>query len=113
MSALGESYDALQAQVEVYAEGDPVLADDGARLAEIERTIESIQNTFKRFDPLEMALAGCIVTIDHAGDLQIGRGYVKPDDRAALDRLRQGATKRPLCLRRNRTIPIPPLWLKS
>ncbi|MBY5770145.1 hypothetical protein HFN63_08485 [Rhizobium leguminosarum] len=53
-------------------------------------SIESIQNAVKSYDPQEMVLAGCIVTIDHGGDLQIGRAYVKPEDHAALDRLRQG-----------------------
>lgn len=90
LSALGESYGALQAQIEAYAEGDPALADDEARLAEIERSIEGIQNAAKNYDAQEMALAGCVVTIDHAGSLQISRGHVKPDDRAALERLRQG-----------------------
>lgn len=90
LSALDESYDALQAQIEAYGEDDSALADDAVRLAEMERSIESIRSVVKSYEPQEMALAGCIVTIDHAGSLQISRGHVKPEDRAALDRLRQG-----------------------
>lgn len=121
LSALSESYNALQARIEVYDRGDPALNDDELRLAEIERSIDSIQNAVKSYDLLEMALAGCIVTIDHVGSLQISRGHVKPEDRAALDRLRQGdagmdraGAKTPLPYPpKNRTIPIRPLWWRN
>ncbi|WP_199773011.1 ParB/RepB/Spo0J family partition protein [Ensifer adhaerens] len=42
------------------------------------------------YDPQEMALAGCIVAIDHGGALHIARGYVKAEDRDALEQSRRG-----------------------
>ncbi|MGQ2963039.1 MAG: ParB/RepB/Spo0J family partition protein [Agrobacterium sp.] len=42
------------------------------------------------YDPQEMALAGCIVAVDHGGALHTGRGYVKAEDRDALEQSRCG-----------------------
>ena len=36
------------------------------------------------------ALAGCLVYLDQFGAVQFGRGYVKPEDREALDQLQRG-----------------------
>lgn len=36
------------------------------------------------YHPKQMALAGCVLHLDYAGNLTIERGLVKPDDRAAL-----------------------------
>ncbi|MDI5929022.1 ParB/RepB/Spo0J family partition protein [Rhizobium leguminosarum] len=90
LSALGESFDEVQAQVEGYAEGDPAVESDEARLVEIERRITAIQSSTKTYDPQEQAFAGCIVYIDQFGAVQVGRGYVKAEDREALERLRRG-----------------------
>lgn len=95
IAALGESFDEVQAQIEAYAEGDPAIEADEARLAEIERRITAIQNGTKSYDPQERALAGCIVYLDHGGTVQLGRGYVKAEDREALDRLRRGDAGEP------------------
>ncbi|WFU07532.1 ParB/RepB/Spo0J family partition protein (plasmid) [Rhizobium sp. CB3171] len=91
LAELGEQFDALQAQIDGYAEGDPAIEADEARLAEMEQRISAIQSATKSYDPQEMALAGCIVAIDHSGSLNIGRGYVKTEDTAALEQLRRGA----------------------
>jgi ParB family transcriptional regulator, chromosome partitioning protein len=90
LADLGTQYDALQAQMETYAEGDPALAEDERRLAEIEAAVTAIRNAAKSYDGEEQALAGCILGIDHAGGLYVGRGYVKDEDRDALERLRRG-----------------------
>ncbi|MQB05745.1 ParB/RepB/Spo0J family partition protein [Agrobacterium tumefaciens] len=87
LSALGESFDELQARIEAYAEGDPAIEADEARLADIEQRIVAIQNATKSYDPQDMALAGCVVYVDQYGVMQLGRGYVKPEDKAALDQL--------------------------
>lgn len=92
LSALGESFDELQAHVEAYAEGEPAFAEGEARLAELEERMATIGNSAKIYDPLEMALAGCIVSVDHGGALYIARGYVKVEDRDALEQLRRGDT---------------------
>ncbi|UIY31000.1 ParB/RepB/Spo0J family partition protein [Neorhizobium galegae] len=89
LSALGESFDEVQARLEAYAEGDPAMETDEARLADIEQRMTTLQNNAKTYDPQEQALAGCIVYIDPYGALQVGQGYVKAG-KAALDQLRRG-----------------------
>ncbi len=91
LSALGESFDALQAQIEAYAEGDAAIEADEERLVDIERRIAALQNAAKVYEPREMALAGCLVYLDPFGAAQVGRGYVKAEDKAALDQLQRGA----------------------
>ena len=56
LSALGESFDELQAQIEAYAEGDPAMEADEARLVEIQQRIATIQNATKAYEPQEQAL---------------------------------------------------------
>ncbi|MDP3258545.1 ParB/RepB/Spo0J family partition protein [Bosea sp. (in: a-proteobacteria)] len=90
LAGLGESYDALVEQIEAYAEGDPQIEVDEVRLAEIEQRIEAIRNAAERFFPDEQALAGCLVAIGYDGALQVTRGLVRTEDRAALDRFRHG-----------------------
>ncbi|MQW85988.1 ParB/RepB/Spo0J family partition protein [Sinorhizobium saheli] len=90
LSALGESFDEVQAQIEAYAEGDLAIEADEARLVDIEQRIRAIQNGTKAYDPQEMALAGCLAYVDQFGALQVGRGYVKLEDMAALEQLRRG-----------------------
>lgn len=88
LSTLGDIFDELAAKIETYAEGDPAIEADEVQLYEIERKIEGIKDAAKAYDPAEQGLAGCIVTIGNTGVLQIGAGYVKAEDRAALARLR-------------------------
>jgi ParB family chromosome partitioning protein len=90
LATLGESYDALTEQIEAYAEGDDQIAVDDARLAEIEQRIEAIRSTTESYLADEQALAGCMVAIGYDGSLQVTRGLVRAEDRAALDRLRRG-----------------------
>ncbi len=92
LSALADTFDTLQEQIEGDEEGGPAIADKEAKLAEIEQRMEAIQNGARSYDPQETALAGCIVAIDHGGALQINRGYVKPEDREALAKLQRGDT---------------------
>ncbi len=90
LSALAESFDELAGRIESYAEGDPEIAADEARLAEIEQRIEAIREATESFRPEEQALAGCLVAISYDGSPQVTRGLVKPEDRKALDRVRHG-----------------------
>jgi ParB family chromosome partitioning protein len=93
LSALGEAFDEVQAQLEAYEEGDPAIEADEAKLAEIERRIDAIRDGTRSYDPQEMALAGCIVAIDHGGGLHISRGYVKSENRDRLAHLQRGETE--------------------
>ncbi|EJT04966.1 ParB/RepB/Spo0J family partition protein [Rhizobium sp. CCGE 510] len=90
LAALGESFDEVQAQLEGHAEGDPAIEADEMRLAEIERRMAAIQSGTKTYDPREQALAGCMVYVDQFGAVQVGRGYVKAEEREALEQLRRG-----------------------
>lgn len=90
LSALAEAFDELTARIEAYAEGDPEIAADEARLAGIEQHMEAIRDAAENFRAEEQALAGCLVAIAYDGSLQVTRGLVKPEDRKALDRLRRG-----------------------
>jgi len=92
LSALGEAFDELQAQIEGYEEGDPAIEAEEIKLADIQQKMEDIRNAARSYDPQEMALAGCIVAIDHGGTLQIHRGYVKSENREALAKLQCGGT---------------------
>lgn len=90
LAVLVERFDALQAQIEGDAENDPDAEADEEQLAEIGQRITALQNAAKTYIPQEMALAGCIVDIDHGGSLHVGRGYVKAEHKEALEQLRRG-----------------------
>ncbi|QCL82913.1 ParB/RepB/Spo0J family partition protein (plasmid) [Agrobacterium tumefaciens] len=90
LAVLGETFDALFAKIEAYAEGDPQMEAGEAQLYEIEQKIDAIRDAAKSYDPAEKALAGCIVTVAHNGTLQIAEGFVKAEDRAAVARLQDG-----------------------
>ncbi len=90
--ALGDTFDELQVQIEEYEECTPAIEAEEAKLADIQQRIEDIQNANRRYDPKEMALAGCIIIIDQFGEVEVNRGYVKSEDREALVKLKRGDT---------------------
>ncbi|MER8995560.1 ParB/RepB/Spo0J family partition protein [Mesorhizobium sp. M0678] len=90
LSALGMQYDELAEVIDGYAEGDPQIEADEAKLHALESRIEAIQNAAEAFDPSEMALAGCIVSISYDGMLQVTPGLVRSEDRKALAILQGG-----------------------
>ncbi len=108
LSALGESFDEVQAQIEASAEGDAAIETDEARLADIEQTITAIQNATKAYEPQDITLAGCVVYVDQYGVMQLGRGYVKPEDKAALDQLHRGEPDESEDADQNDEAPSPP-----
>lgn len=77
-AAIAEQIDATEDEDELDAlyERDRAIE---AVLEDIEERIEAL----REFDPEEMKGAGCYVTIDHQGDLDIEKGLVKPGDRKA------------------------------
>ncbi len=92
LSALADTLDALQEQIEGCEEGGPAIEAEEAKFVDIKLQIEDIQSAARSYESQEMALAGCIIAIDHGGALQIHRGYVKPEDREALGKLQRGDT---------------------
>jgi ParB family transcriptional regulator, chromosome partitioning protein len=57
----------------LYAENDQLVAD-----------IEAIEESLLVFAPKTMAIAGVIVTVDHAGDIAVHRGLLREADAKAL-----------------------------
>lgn len=90
LAALGVQYDELAEAIDAYAEGDPQIEADEAKLHALENRIEAIQNAAQTYDPQEMALAGCVVSIAHGGTVQVTPGLVKADDRKAVAVLQDG-----------------------
>jgi ParB family chromosome partitioning protein len=90
LSALGAQFDELAEVVDAYAEGDPQIEADVAKLQTLESRIEAVQRAAEAFDASEMTLAGCVVGISHGGTLQVTPGLVKAEDRKALAALQRG-----------------------
>ncbi|MER9020244.1 ParB/RepB/Spo0J family partition protein [Mesorhizobium sp. M0590] len=90
LSALGMQYDELAEVIDAYAEGDPQIEADEAKLHALDSGIEAIRNAAEAFNPSEMALAGCIVSISYDGILQVTPGLVGSEDRKALAILQGG-----------------------
>jgi len=87
--------DSLQAEFDQlerdYAEADELPDEVDRRMGEIEEAIEALDNRPLRFDPAEMARAGVFISLDRDGELDIDRGYVRPDDEAPADQNGDGA----------------------
>ncbi|RLP23018.1 ParB N-terminal domain-containing protein [Mesorhizobium sp. YM1C-6-2] len=80
--SLREEYDRLEAE---YAEADELPDEVDQRLGEIEQALEEFERRPMIYDPEQVARAGVFVSIDGNGKLRAERGYVRPDDEAAID----------------------------
>ncbi|AMK21708.1 ParB/RepB/Spo0J family partition protein [Sphingobium sp. TKS] len=78
----------LQAELdrltEQYEDADELPDEIDQRLGEIEAALEALDNRPMHYDPAEIAIAGVFVTIDSDGSLICDRGYVRPEDEAAI-----------------------------
>ena len=75
--ALTAEFDALNEQ---YDSSEELPSDADDRFAELETLIEAFENRPLRYDPAEMARAGVFVSVNREGELDIERGYVRPED---------------------------------
>ncbi len=50
------------------------------RLDELEKLIADIEDREGVWSPEQLAIAGAVVSLDHAGKVKIERGFVKPED---------------------------------
>ncbi|AHI25872.1 chromosome partitioning protein ParB [Komagataeibacter xylinus] len=66
-----------------YAQADEYPDEVDARLGEIERAILALEERSVTFDPADMARAGAFVSLASDGRLQVGRGFVLPEDMSA------------------------------
>lgn len=81
-----EQYDALQAECETLTDAwyDSEADEKPERLTEVEQAIEDIEEGAYGYKPEQMAIAGCVLTIDRQGKIEIKRGMVKPEDKPRL-----------------------------
>ena len=80
--SLREEYDRLEAE---YAEADELPDEVDQRLGEIEQALEEFERRPMIYDPEQVAQAGVFVSNDGNGKLRAERGYVRPEDEAAID----------------------------
>lgn len=83
LSALAEEYDRLA------EDGDTPDDETSERLDTIDAEMESLRDKERAFDPAEMALAGGWLALHNDGSVKLELGYVRPEDRPALDALRR------------------------
>ena len=77
LDALHVEYDALSAQYD----GVEELPDEAdAKFAELEEALAAFETPTPRFTAEETAIAGAFVSVAPNGQLQVDRGYVRPED---------------------------------
>ncbi|MFG1377312.1 ParB/RepB/Spo0J family partition protein [Xanthobacter sp. VTT E-85241] len=83
------SYEALKAEFdtlnEQYDSAEELPDEVDERLGELETAIAEFEDRPLRYDPADIARAGVFVSIDADGELEIERGFVRPEDEAAPD----------------------------
>lgn len=83
------AYEALKAEFdavnEQYDSADELPDEVDERLGELETAIAEFEDRPLRYDPADIARAGVFVSIDADGELEIERGFVRPEDEAAPD----------------------------
>jgi len=77
-----QQLDSLQAEYTALNDAWYASDEDEApeRLDELEKLISDIEDRDGVWTPEQLAVAGAVVSIDHAGKVKIERGYVKPED---------------------------------
>ncbi|OJY74067.1 MULTISPECIES: ParB/RepB/Spo0J family partition protein [unclassified Rhizobium] len=79
IDALNAEYQKLEAD---YEGADELPDEVDQRLGEIETALASFEERPARYEPDDIARAGVFVSIAHDGNLDIDRGYVRPEDEA-------------------------------
>ncbi|WGF90997.1 ParB/RepB/Spo0J family partition protein [Marinivivus vitaminiproducens] len=85
LKRLYEAYERRESEV-LEQGGEDAVADDRP-LGELGNRIEAIESDRFGYDPAEMAHAGCVVTLDYRGELQVHAGLVLKEDEPALKAL--------------------------
>ena len=65
---------------EEYAGQDEYPEDIDARLGQLEKAMEALEQRPLIYDPVEVTRAGVFVTLDRDGSIAVYRGYVRPED---------------------------------
>lgn len=66
-------------------DGEDLSEDADARLAEIEASIDAIDDRPRLFEDDEKTIAGAFVTIDSSGNLRVERGFVRSEDEPTVE----------------------------
>jgi ParB family chromosome partitioning protein len=69
-----------QALEEEYSGQDEYPEEIDARLGQLEKSMEALEQRPLIYDPVEVARAGVFVTLDRDGSLAVYRGYIRPED---------------------------------
>ena len=72
----------LQDRLEAYDEAmaNDIIPQDEGEIAGLEAEYEALENSLKAYAPEDLARAGCMVSVNHDGTLNIRRGLVLPED---------------------------------
>ncbi len=76
----------LQDGIELYEamdNEDGLSPEDEEKVVELEAKYEALENSLKAYDPEDLARAGCMISVNHDGTLQVRRGLVLPEDQQA------------------------------
>jgi len=82
-------YNALSQE---YESAEELPEDIDRRMGELEGIMAAIEDRPATFVATELPHAGVFISIDHDGRLRVERGFVRPEDRAALNAMRSGAS---------------------
>ncbi len=73
----------LQGGLELYEamdNEDGLSPEDEDKVAELEEKYEALEVSLKAYEPEDLARAGCMISVNHDGGLQVRRGLVLPED---------------------------------
>ncbi|MBK3773884.1 DNA-binding protein [Azospirillum brasilense] len=83
------TYDALHAEYERLEASEPAHAEEldrvARRLSEIDVELRGLEERPLVYETAEVARAGVFVSVDVEGQLQVDRGYVRPEDEAPVE----------------------------
>ncbi|MCM2505644.1 ParB/RepB/Spo0J family partition protein [Aureimonas altamirensis] len=84
LSRLGTEYDELAALMEGGSEDEGAEERASQRADAIQDRIADIEEALNGFDPVEQTFAGCIVSVNHSGELSASGGWVREEDWASI-----------------------------
>ena len=81
-AALQQEMDEIEAS---FADAEELSEEADQRMGELETAIEALTDRPVAFNPDEIARSGAFVTIGPSGDVQVERGYVRPEDELPVE----------------------------
>nr|WP_295741129.1 ParB/RepB/Spo0J family partition protein [uncultured Acidocella sp.] len=88
VQALEAEYATIEAE---YENADELPDEVDQRLGEISAALEAFEDRPVTYDPADIARAGAFVSLGVDGELEVDRGYVRPEDEAPVTEPDQGA----------------------